>query len=41
MSQFQFALSPYKSGLTLISSRGTGSRETGVHLPSRTSPATA
>ena len=33
MSQLEFVLSPYKSGLTLISRRGTGSRETGVHLP--------
>ena len=33
MSQLEFVLSPYQSGLTLISRRGTGSRETGVHLP--------
>jgi len=33
MSRLEFVPSPYKSGLTLISRRGTGSRETGVHLP--------
>ena len=33
MSRIEFVLSPYKSGLTLISRGGTGSRETGVHLP--------
>ena len=33
MSRIEFVHSPYKNGLTLLTRRGIGSRETGVHLP--------